>query len=168
MAKQLHHWIGGQRVAGASDRQGQVFDPATGRYGLELATVPVEGILVVSAEGFTTSREELTIPADRRLGHDVALVKGIDENGTQNAVSILSPFANAVIAADSVVVKGIATGFEARAVTVNGVAAEVQPSGAFEVTVPLAVGPNTLEAVAEGTLGEHARSAITVTRPTAA
>jgi malonate-semialdehyde dehydrogenase (acetylating)/methylmalonate-semialdehyde dehydrogenase len=30
MAKQLHHWIGGQRVAGASDRQGQVFDPATG------------------------------------------------------------------------------------------------------------------------------------------
>ena len=151
------------KVSGATIGTG-VFDPATGRYGLELATVPVEGILVVSAEGFTTSREELTIPADRRLGHDVALVKGIDENGTQNAVSILSPFANAVIAADSVVVKGIATGFEARAVTVNGVAAEVQPSGAFEVTVPLAVGPNTLEAVAEGTLGEHARSAVTVTR----
>jgi hypothetical protein len=165
-----------QRVTGASvsllDKTtnaalGQATVDATGSFSLPLTVVPVEVILVVTASGFTTYRDGLTVPADRRLQVKAGLVEGTDTAGTQARVTFSAPVENATVTTDRLEVKGLVSGFEVANVRVNGVLAALHPDGSFDLKVPLTLGENTIEAVATGVGAETARASIKVTRKAA-
>jgi hypothetical protein len=137
---------------------------ATGAFSLAVMAVPVDAILVVTAEGFTTYREGFTVPADRSLQVKVGLLAGIDTPGTQANVAFTAPLDGATVTTERVTVSGLVSGFEVANVRVNGVLAALKEGGSFTVSVPLTLGQNTIEAVATGVGAESAKGTITLTR----
>ncbi|MHB8877248.1 MAG: carboxypeptidase regulatory-like domain-containing protein [Myxococcaceae bacterium] len=137
---------------------------ATGAFALELTSVPLNGQLVVTAPGFRTWREGVSVPADRRLQLKIGLVEGTDEPGQQVSITLDSPRDGETVAAASVTVRGLVAGFAVASVTARGVQATVEEDGHFTALVPLSEGENLIEVVATGTLGETAKASLTVIR----
>ncbi len=107
----------------------------------------------------------LTAKAQDASGNESATATAafrIDRSGP--VVKITSPSNGAVINADSVEVRGTATGGDVRSVTVNGVAATLASDGAFTARVPLDLGPNLLTAVALDASGNTSVDSIDVIR----
>lgn len=141
-----------------------IVDAETGAFTLPLSDVPVTALLTVSAEGFHTWREELSIPDDRRLEFSVGLTPGQDQEGSQIGIEFSAPASGSTVDTDTVTVRGLAVGFEVAGVTLNDVAAPFTQSGHFEAEVALSPGENVITAVATGTEGQSVSGSITIIR----
>jgi hypothetical protein len=126
---------------------------AAGRYVATVANVPSDFILVVRAAGHLTASETVSVPADRRLTHDLTLTPGQDTQG-EATLRFVEPLDGAEVMTDSVTVYGQVTGFDLVSVTVNGAAAELVGAGGFSASVPLVKGTNSIEAIATGVAGQ--------------
>ncbi|MCI0539394.1 MAG: hypothetical protein L0Z50_29650 [Verrucomicrobiales bacterium] len=133
----------------------------------------------------STGAFELTVPLNpNRLNR--LFVSAVDDAGETSApvpVDILQdstppylfidfPASNAVLTSETTLVAGrvgdALSGFLGLNVTINGQLAQVDigigPNGTYQRSVPLIVGPNTIEIVATDRLGNGATRRITVTR----
>ncbi|MDX2012257.1 MAG: N-acetylmuramoyl-L-alanine amidase [Myxococcaceae bacterium] len=134
---------------------------ADGTYTLAVGQVPADYLLVAKATGFRTASETVSVPEDRRVTVDVALMPGEDMPG-EASVRFLEPMDGAEVMTDSVTVYGQVVGFDVAGVQVNGVTAELVGAGGFSATVPLMEGENALTATASGIAGESAVGRLTV------
>ncbi len=141
--------------------------PTTGAFALNVATVPDQYTLLVTAEGYQTAREELSVPDDQRLNVKIGLLAGTSTEMPTVEVKFSSPANGLSTEASSVVVKGTVTGLDLASVKVNGLPSKLTGNG-FSVEIPLADGVNTIEAVATGKNGNVAKASIKVTRGSAA
>lgn len=66
---------------------------ATGRFEFDVSRVPLEAVVTVSADGFRTAREAITLGDDRRGALKVTLLPGIDEGATSQGPGIPEPSA---------------------------------------------------------------------------
>lgn len=163
------------RVAGASV---ELFQPGSGTkvsatttdsngaYSLPVMSVPADYLVVVRAQGYLTFTETVTVPEDRKLAFNPALVAGQDQPG-EASITFMEPMDGATVMTDSVTVYGTVKGFEVVGVKVNGVAAELLGAGGFTASVPLSEGENTVEAVASGVAGQSVSGRLSVTRKAA-
>ncbi len=152
--------------SGSGTRVSTATTDATGAYSLAVMTVPADYVLVVKAAGFVTSSETVTVPGDRKLTVNVALVQGQD-TAQEASLAFVEPLDGATVTTDTVTVYGRVTGYELAGVKVNGVTSELLGAGGFAATVPLVEGANVIEAVAAGVRGETLSARITVTRKAA-
>ena len=115
----------------------------------------------ISSDGSYT----LAAKAQDASGNESATVTAafrIDRSGP--VVKIASPASGAVINADSVEVRGTATGGDVRSVTVNGLAATLAGDGAFSARAALDLGPNVLAAIATDAAGNTSVDSVDVVR----
>lgn len=134
---------------------------AQGGFSLAVTAVPRDYTLTVRAAGHRTSSETLSVPDDRRLVVDVALVVGEQVAG-EASLRFIEPTDGAQVMTDSVTLYGQVLGFDVAGVQVNGRAAELVGAGGFSASVPLTKGPNVIDAVATGVNGESVSGRLTV------
>jgi uncharacterized protein (TIGR03382 family) len=149
------------REAGSGTVVSTATSAADGAYTLAVGSVPADYLLVTKAAGFRAASETVSVPEDRRLTVDVALLSGEDQPG-EASVRFLEPLEGAELMTDSVTVYGQVTGFDVASVQVNGQAAELVGAGGFSATVPLEEGENVLTSTAAGIAGESAVGRLTV------
>jgi uncharacterized protein (TIGR03382 family) len=149
------------REAGSGTVVSTTTSAADGAYTLAVGLVPADYLLVTKAMGFRTASETVSVPEDRRLTVDVALMPGEDMPG-EASVRFLEPMDGAEVMTDSVTVYGQVTGFDVAGVTVNGQVAELVGAGGFSATVPVSEGENVITATASGIAGESAVGRLSV------
>lgn len=135
-----------------------------GSYSIELTDVPRDYLLEAKAPGFLTHLETVSVPDDERLRLQLPMTEGEDPKPAEVAIEFIDPKDGATVNAESVTIYGSVSGFEVQSVTVNGITAEQVGAGGFAATVPLAVGDNTIEALATGMNGESVSGRITLHR----
>jgi hypothetical protein len=133
----------------------------TGKFYFDLMQVPVELVLTARAGGFVTYSDMITVSDDARLEVDIALVAG-DE--VAPGVNFIDPEDGATVTSELLVVSGIVGGLDPVEVTVNDVKAELPGGGRFSAEIKLAMGANTITAIAVGADGVQKSGRITVTR----
>jgi hypothetical protein len=133
---------------------------ADGSYAFELAKVPATFTLRVSATGYAAYEAEVAVTDSSRLVFGVALIPG---DGSP-AVKLLAPLSGEVVAAESVRVTGVVSGFTPERVEVNQVRVDLDASGHFELEVPLLEGENSVQAIAVRADGMVVRDSVTVSR----
>jgi RHS repeat-associated protein len=111
----------------------------------------------------------LTLAATDAAGNAASLVRPVIRDTRAPELALTSPAEGLVTKESSVTVTGTATDVSAVTVTVNGVQASRDPSGAFRADVPLAAdGPTVLQVVAADGAGNTARAERRVVRDTQA
>jgi D-alanyl-D-alanine carboxypeptidase/Carboxypeptidase regulatory-like domain/Glucodextranase, domain B len=131
-----------------------------GSYAFELAQLPAVFTLRVSAPGFAAYEAEVSVGDDARLVWTVSMIEG---DGSP-AVRLLSPLDGEVVAAETVRVTGVVSGFKPARVDVNQVPVQPDAAGKFELDVSVAPGANTLQVVAVRADGMVVRDEISVIR----
>jgi hypothetical protein len=139
---------------------------ASGAYTASVPTVPLDYVLVVKLAGYLTASQTVSVPAAQQLTVNVSLAPGQDST-TGLQLVFGEPADGATVSTDSVIVYATAEGFELAEATINGVAADLVGAGSFSATVPLQLGANSIEAVAQGLRGETVSGKLTVTRTSA-
>jgi hypothetical protein len=144
----------------------------TGMVDDPLATVVVEGPGVAYST-LAGAGLEFRLPVPLRPGVNIFRVTAMDPSGNSFqtelrlsygsvSLGLVNPGDGVTVDGDSVIVTGLLEGPSNTGVTVNGVAAAVS-GGRFHAEVPLAMGPNTLTAVATTPAGERVTRSLNVT-----
>ncbi len=126
-----------------------------------LDTAPYTSGTPIATEGTHT----LSATASDAFGHTsqpATVTFTIDR--TPPVVSIASPSDNFATGADTIEVRGTATGGNFASITVNSIPATVAADGSFSATVNLDLGPNVLIAAATDRAGNVGTASVGVTR----
>ncbi len=131
---------------------------ALGNYKLDTTKVPGDYTLHISAPGFVTYEDSVTLTDEERASVDVQLT------ASAPALQLLDPEDGAQLEAAEVEVNGLVLDFVPTEIRVNDVAAQLLEDGRFTARIPLVEGENLISAVAVNAAGEELRASITVKR----
>lgn len=138
-----------------------------GSFSIDLTEVGRDYVLVANAEGFMMHTETISVPDDERMTVVLPLTEGEDLVPSEVKIDFIDPKDGATVTGENVTVYGSVQGFQVVNVKVNGVDAEMVGAGGFAATIPLAEGPNTINAVATGAGNESVTGTMTLHRGSA-
>lgn len=133
-----------------------------GRFELDVATVPAVYAVSVSADGYVSHTETVSIGDESRAELDVGLAPGKDG---EYSIRFIEPTPGLVVEADHTTVSGVISGLQVSSVKVNGEDAHLLGTSAFVLTVPVNEGTNSYEVVAESPEGYSVTGSVEVFRP---